>query len=189
MAESRKDQLIETAFRLFQADGYRSTGINRILDEAGVAKQTLYNHFRTKDELILAALERWDRDSRRWLIDAMEARSDDPRERLLALFDVLDEWFASAGFRGCLFVNAAAEFGDPADPIHQAAADHKQEFREYLLAQARLLEVNDPAGLTEHIALLMEGAIVTAQVGGADGVAARARAAADTLIAAAGSAA
>ena len=93
MRAPRKEHLIQTAVELFRRRGYHATGIDRIIAEAGVAKMTLYKHFRSKDDLIVAALRRWDEDSRRWLIRAIEERADEPYERLLALFDVLDEWF------------------------------------------------------------------------------------------------
>ena len=180
---SRRDHLVATAVELFAQHGYHATGIDKILAAAGVAKMTLYGHFRSKDELILAALRRWDEESRNWLVRAIEARAEDPAERLLVLFDVLDEWFESNGFNGCMFINATAEYPDPEDPIHVAAAEHKRLFGSFIHKQCIAAGVPDPSGLSAQILLLMEGAIVTAHVQGSPGVGARARRAAEILVA------
>ncbi|MDJ0935396.1 MAG: helix-turn-helix domain-containing protein, partial [Kiloniellales bacterium] len=110
MTATRRDHLVDTAAKLFARHGFHATGIDRILAEAGVAKMTLYKHFRSKDELILAALRRRDEEFRNWFRRRVEARADAPRARLLAVFDVLAEWFEQPDFAGCTFVAAAAEF-------------------------------------------------------------------------------
>ncbi len=94
---TRRDHLIDTALRLFYQQGYHATGIDRILAESGVAKMTLYKHFRSKDELILAALQLRDERFRNWLMAEMEAASPDPVERLLAMFDALEQLCREAG--------------------------------------------------------------------------------------------
>ena len=166
MPARRKEHLIETAVRLFERDGYHATGIDRILAEAGVAKMTLYNHFRSKDELILAALRARDSQFRNDLMRELASRSDDPAERLVLVFDVLADWFEQPGFSGCMFINAAAEYADPADPIHAAAAEHKRLLAAYLGEQAEAAGASNPDELTAQLALLMEGAITTAQISG-----------------------
>ena len=183
MGASRRDHLVETALKLFGRDGFHATGIDRILAEAGCAKMTLYNHFRSKDELILTALRRRDELFRNWFVRAVERRAGTPRERLLATFDVLQEWFETPDFNGCMFINASAEFGDPGDPIHAAAAEHKRlilgYFRE-LAAAAGAVECDQ---LAEGLVLLMEGAIVMRHVAGQHDAARQARASAEVLIA------
>lgn len=185
--QSRRDELIDTALRLFYTQGYHATGIDRILAESGVAKMTLYKHFRSKDELILAALRRRDEQFRNWLMGAMEQASRHPRERLLAMFDALEDWFRGRafkglGFAGCAFIKAAGEFGDQDNPINRAAAEHKRlilEYIERLCAQAGAAE---PRALAEQLALLKEGAIVTAQVRGMPEAAQVAKQVAATLL-------
>lgn len=169
--KSRRDELIDTALRLFATHGFTATGIDRILAEAGVAKMTLYKHFRSKDELILAVLQRRDEQFRDWLTGEMEKASDDPRERILAMFDALDRWFRGRafkglGFAGCTFIKAASEFGDPDHPIHCSAAEHKRRIVDYLEGLCAEAGAREPGDLAEQIALLKEGAIVTAQVRG-----------------------
>jgi AcrR family transcriptional regulator len=173
---------VDTAIRLFREHGYHATGIDKIIAEAGVSKMTLYKHFRSKDELILTALQVWDEESRAWLANAIEQRAQSPRERLLALFDVLDEWFANSDFTGCMFINAIAEFARQQDPIHLAAAQHKRLFRDYIRQLARAAGAQDPDVLGDHISLLMEGCIVTAHAMGKSNIGAKARVAAEVLI-------
>ncbi len=110
MAVSRRDHLVDTALEMFCRDGFHATGIDKILAQAGVAKMTLYNHFRSKDELILAVLRRRDERFRRAFVRAVERRASAPRDRLLAIFDALGEWFCRNDFTGCTFINASAEY-------------------------------------------------------------------------------
>jgi AcrR family transcriptional regulator len=182
MAASRKEHLIDTALRLFERDGYHATGIDRILAEAGVAKMTLYNHFRSKDELILAALRARDSRFRNEVMRELAARSEDPAERLVLVFDVLADWFEQPGFSGCMFINAAAEYADPTDPIHAAAAEHKRLFAAYLREQAEAAGASDPDELAAQLALLMEGAITTAHISGSGQAARDAQRVAELLV-------
>ena len=179
---SRRELILETAVRLFRERGYHATGIDKIIAESGVAKMTLYRYFKSKDELILAALRRWDEQSRHWLVTEIAARSKSVEERPLVLFDVLDDWFDSNDFKGCMFINAAAEYSDHDDPIHTAAAEHKRLFRRYLREQVVAGGYENADELTDQIVFLMEGAIVTAQVSRQRGAGAQARKAAETLL-------
>jgi AcrR family transcriptional regulator len=168
---SKKEHLVETAVKLFGRDGFHATGIDKILQEAGVARMTLYKHFRSKDELILAALRRRDEQFRIWFKRAIEKTGGSPAKRLLASFDALEEWFAGRAFAGvpftgCSFINATAEFSAPNHPAHQLAAEHKRLILEYLRLLASAAGAHDPDKLAWSISLLHEGAIVTAQVSG-----------------------
>ena len=182
MALSRRDHLVETALALFMRDGFHATGIDRIIAEAEVAKMTLYNHFKSKDELILAALRLRDERFRDWFIEAVEARADKPRGQLLALFGAIDEWINQPDFSGCAFINASAEYGRPDDPVHQAAAEHKRLVRDYIRKIAAQAGAADPDSLAEVLNLLIEGAIVSAHVSGQRDAAKLARRAATLLI-------
>jgi AcrR family transcriptional regulator len=182
VAVSRKEHLIDTALRLFEREGYHATGIDRILAEAGVAKMTLYNHFRSKDELILAALRARDSRFRNDVMRELAGRSDDPAERLVLVFDVLADWFEQPGFSGCMFINAAAEYADPADPIHAAAAEHKRLFAAYLREEAEAAGASNPDELGAQLALLMEGAITTAHISGSGQAARDAQRVAELLV-------
>ncbi|MCK7614688.1 TetR/AcrR family transcriptional regulator [Roseibium sediminicola] len=185
--KSRRDDLIETALRLFYKGGYTATGIDKILAEAGVAKMTLYKHFPSKDDLILAVLERRDEQFRAWLFAEMEKAGSDPRAQLLTMFDALESWFRGEafkqlGFNGCAFIHAAGEFGDLKHPAHQMAAAHKKRVVDHLETLCREAGAKDPQALAEQLALLKEGAIATAHVRGQPQAAQTAKAIAKTLI-------
>lgn len=184
----KRDHLIDTAIRLFNRHGYHATGVDRLMEETGIAKTTLYRHFASKEDLIVAALAKVDEQSRDEMRAFVEMASNDPRERLLATFDQLDLWLLDCEFKGCPFVAAAAEYGSPTDPVHQQVRLHKRLYLAYFEELVRAARLPDPKRLAAQIVMLHEGAIAFAQVLGADGVAAMARQAAEQLIEAAGGA-
>jgi AcrR family transcriptional regulator len=117
-----RERLLDTADRLFYAEGIRAVGIDRVILESGVAKSTMYVHFRTKEDLVAEYLRRRSDMMRARVTREVEARAQEPaEERVLAVFDVLDEVISEPGFRGCAFANAAAEYPHHAD-IQQAIA-------------------------------------------------------------------
>jgi len=182
MKSTKRATLIETAARLFAEHGYHATGIDRILAEAGVAKMTLYKHFPSKRDLIVEVLRQNSASFRDWFAREVHARGADPRGRLLAIFDALDSWFHSADFRGCVFVNASAEFGGPDDPIHRAAAEHKHAVGAFVRDLAADAGAPEPAKLAEDLMLLVEGAISLAHVAGRKSAARRAGQVAEPII-------
>ncbi len=183
MASARREHLLDTALSLFRTDGFHATGIDKILAKAGVAKMTLYNHFRSKDELILAALRRRDESFRHWFIREVEHRATAPRDRLLALFDALGHWLAGDGGGGCMFINAAAEYADCQHPIHAAAAEHKRLLTGYIRDLAEASGAADADRLARQLYILIEGAIVATQVCSRTDAAADAHDAAEAVIA------
>lgn len=182
MTSTKREQLVDTAIELFYRRGFNATGIDKILAEAGVAKMTLYNHFKSKDELILAALRRRDERLRDWLMRFVEEHAESARDRLLAVFDAHREWFEQDDFRGCMFINAAAEFSSIADPIHGIAAEHKRLISGYLRGLANEAGAADSERLAAQLMLLLDGAIVGAQISKDTAVADGARDAARVLI-------
>lgn len=182
MTSSARDTLLETALRLFHKDGFHATGIDRILADSKVAKATLYKYFRSKDDLMLAALRLRDARFREHLETEVAARAIGPRDALLKLFEVLGDWFASPDFRGCLFINASAEFGDPTDALHKAAAEHKAKVLDWVHRLCAKAGAPDAFGLARQLCLLKEGAIVTAQVSNDPRAAHTARALAEQLL-------
>ncbi|MBL4785254.1 MAG: TetR/AcrR family transcriptional regulator [Cohaesibacteraceae bacterium] len=182
MASAKRDHLIDTALDLFYQGGFHAVGIDRVIAQAGIARMTLYNHFKSKDELILATLQRRDEKFLSWFVAAIERLSSPAENQLLTVFDVLDEWFAAEGYAGCMFINAAAEYSDPKNPINVATRKHKQLVLEHVQEIARGSGVVDPDDVADGIVLLMEGAITTSFVCGDRHAAIKAKRAARKLI-------
>lgn len=159
-----RDHLLETALRLFNQHGYHATGIDLIIAEAGVAKTTLYRHFETKEDLILAALERRDEQERDAMRAFVEKRASGPVERLLATFDFLESWFRDELFHGCMFMSAAGEHKDIANPVFRAALLHKRLTLAYFEELAHAAQFKEPKRIAAEINLLHEGATAVAQV-------------------------
>ncbi|HEX4892358.1 MAG TPA: TetR/AcrR family transcriptional regulator [Hyphomicrobiaceae bacterium] len=178
----KREHLIDIAVRLFNRHGYHATGVDRIMEETGIAKTTLYRHFASKEDLIVAALTKIDEQSREEMRAFVESASDDPRERVLATFDQLALWLTDCEFKGCPFVAAAAEFGEPGNPVFQAVKLHKRLMLAYIEELVRAARIPDPKTVARQIVMLQEGAIAYAQVLGCEGVIATAKAAAEKLI-------
>jgi len=178
-----RERILFTALDLFHAHGFHAIGLDRILAEAGVTKTTFYNHFQSRDALIREAIELRDR----WDQAAFERRLKEiagyvPRDLLLGMFDVLDEWFTHASFRGCIFLHACAEFPSPHDPIHQAAAQHYAVSERTIAQVARAAGAPEPEALARSWSLLMQGAITTRMATGDDQAARRARGLAELVL-------
>lgn len=182
MTGKKREQLLDCAASLFRANGFRATGIDRILEASGCAKMTLYNHFGSKEELILACVRRADEAWRTAVAAELEQRCSDPRERLLALFDVAADIVGDADFCGCFFLRAAHEFHDLDDPVHAAAADNKRLFMDYLAGIAAAAGAREPATLAKSLLMLLDGAITYVHVCGDASAAALARRNAAMLI-------
>jgi AcrR family transcriptional regulator len=182
MPAGRKDALVETATEMFHRNGFHATGIDRILAEAGIAKMTLYKHFRSKEELIVAGLERRSEEYRTWLRTGVEERARSAKKRLLAVFDLVAESLTKDGDRGCIFVNACAEYGDRSHPVHQAAAAHKAAVHSYFQELAQTAGAVDATALADQVMLLTEGATAIGQVSGPEAATRHLRKAAKQLI-------
>lgn len=162
VASTRREALLEAALELFNREGYRAVGIDTLLQQAGVAKMTLYKHFRSKEELIAAVLERRGAAIAAEIVarvDAVPAEAPDPaRARLLAVFAWLDDWLRSAGFQGCLFAKAAGEYPQSAELPRRAALAFKDSCRDLLERLCAELGCADPRSLARQLELLIEGA-------------------------------
>lgn len=180
---TRRQHLIEVAIDLFNQYGYHATGIDLILEKAKVSKRTLYVHFRSKDELILAALRHYDGLFRNHFMTQVEKSAKTPLERLLAVYQVAQEWFMQNNFYGCMFINAIGEYSEDDSPIREVCKEFKRLMRAYILELCQEAGLAEPDELANELSLLLEGAIVTAQVTKNPEAAAVARNAANTIIA------
>jgi AcrR family transcriptional regulator len=161
-----RDRIVEAAYRLFCEHGIRAVGVDRVVAESGVAKMTLYRHFRSKDDLVLAFLdEREERWTRGWLQAATEQRAASPAERMMVLFDLLDEWFQEPDYVGCPIVNTLLEGHRHHPKIHDAAVQRLEVIRMLLQRYAEEAGVEDAEEASYRIQVLMMGAIVSAARG------------------------
>jgi len=176
-----RERILETAERLFYRDGYRAVGVDTIIAESGVAKMTLYRHFRSKDELIAAYLERANHQLLGW-IEGLIAPHADPRAALIAVFDGVAKLASSPECLGCAFVGAAAEFPEPEHLGHRVALEHKRAVAARLRELAEAAGARDPQELAEQLLLVMDGAWSASRVFGPGNHGRRAAEAARTLI-------
>jgi len=183
--QKTRDRLIDAALDLFYEHGFHATGIDRILHETGVSKQTFYNHFESKDDLAVAAINLRDQRELEALHEAVVARAgDDPHASMLAVFEAVDEWFTGRDYNGCIFINACAEFPSRHDPVHIAARAHWDTAKSVLREWAAAAGARDPDALAAELALLLQGAFTQRLVEGADDAAKIARRAAERAMAA-----
>ncbi len=185
MRPSRQDELVEKALQVFYRNGFHATGMDMLAAQTGISKTSMYKYFRTKEDLILAALKLRDQQFRDWLFNRMAELGSTPRGQLIAIFDALKEWFAQDGYQGCMFIKASAEYQEVSDPIHALSAEHKHLMFEHvrdLAAQAGAVKAD---ALARSLLILKEGAIVTAHLSHAGNPAMDAKAAAKTLLASA----
>lgn len=170
MPPSRREELVDAAMRVFHRHGFHGTSLDRVLEESGVSRMTLYNHFASKDELIIASLRRRDEIFRNRMKKFVDARADAPLDRVFAIFDYHEQWFSEPDFSGCMFINASAEFDDANGPVRRVAADHKLEVLRYVREQCEAAGFEDADELAQRLNLLIEGSIVTAHVVGRTGI-------------------
>ena len=164
-SEARR-RILETADRLFYRDGIRAVGIDRIIAEAKVAKMSLYKHFPSKDDLILAVLRHREQGVLEFFRSAMERHGKKAKSPLRAFFAALKDFFESPGFRGCPFQNAAVELADPTHPGTEFVRGHKQRFSEFLRGLVEQTVGKAAAKVTPAVNILVEGAIITAVIQG-----------------------
>ncbi|NUS65675.1 MAG: TetR/AcrR family transcriptional regulator [Saccharothrix sp.] len=170
---------------LFYLRGIRATGVDLVAAEAGVAPTTLYRLFASKDDLVGAYVERADLEFRDLFTAAVDGAGPDPRDRILAVFDLVFAEVSADAFRGCKFLMSLAEFPQPELPAHRNALAAKSWTRERIGELVGELGVDDPAELADHLMLVFEGLHASAQSFGPDGPAKRARALAERLLPAA----
>ena len=161
-----RQRILETADRLFYQEGIRAVGIDRIIAEAGVAKMSLYKHFRSKDDLILAALMYREEGVLEFFRLSMAQHAKKVKNPLRAFFAALKDFFESPGFRGCPFQNAAVELADPSHAGTEFVRGHKQRFSEFLRELVEETVGKAGAKFAPAVCVLVEGAIVTAVIQG-----------------------
>jgi AcrR family transcriptional regulator len=163
--QDARERILEAAYALFAHQGTRSVGVDAIIEKSGVAKMTLYRHFKSKQDLVLAFLDRretlWTED---WLIREVNTRAHDPRGRLLAVFDAYHDWFQLEDFEGCAFINVLLEYRSD-NPLHASAASHLAKVRAFVRELATQADLQDVAVFCDVWHMLMKGCTIAAAEG------------------------
>jgi AcrR family transcriptional regulator len=169
---STRDRILDAATELFYAHGIRAISADKIIERAGITKVTFYRHFRTKDALVVAYLERqaaWERGA----LDELRASADDDAEALRRFAAAAGAEACRPGFRGCAFINAAAEYADPDGPVRKVVAEHRTWYRQMFAGMLGRMGVAHPEQAADEVMMLRDGAMVSgsldepSRVGGA----------------------
>lgn len=182
-AETAEARLLDAAETLFNERGVQAVGMDAIRSASGVSLKRLYQVFPSKDDLLEAVLRRRD-EAVRSGIEQYTAARETPRERVLAVFDYLEDWFAQPTFRGCVFINAFGEMGGVSQGVAEVARANKRSLQEHfteLVAAAGVPPEQTP-DLAAQLAVLANGAMATAGITGSPTPAGHAREAAKTLL-------
>ncbi len=163
-SSAARQQILETASKLFYEKGIPYVGINEVIAESNVAKRTLYRWFASKDKLIEEVMKYRAEQWIQWFEKAVTERGKTPKERLLATFDVLREWYASPGFRGCPFINAVLEIADPSHKAHHVSINLRESIRQIIMRLATEAGVQAPDAFSKQYLLLIGGASLMATI-------------------------
>lgn len=161
-SDSASERLLSVANELFCREGIHATGIKKVLDESGVARRTLYEHFGSKENLVRAVLQRESALWLGWFRDFILNAADTPRDQLLAIFDALKVWFEDEAFFGCAFINSVMESHKQDDSIRELAQQHREDTNRFIHELAGKARAEDPQLLAEQLGILVDGAIVGA---------------------------
>jgi AcrR family transcriptional regulator len=163
-----RERILATAYDLFARRGVRDVGVDELIARAAVAKATFYRHFPSKDDVVLAFLERREQ---LWTFEMVEKeakrRGSTAEDQLLAIFDIFDEWFRRADFEACSFINVLLEMGSK-HRLGEASIAHLENIRSMVRCLAEEAALREPAGFAHSWHILMKGAIVAAAEGDAD---------------------
>ncbi|MFC8801014.1 TetR/AcrR family transcriptional regulator [Promicromonospora sp. NPDC057138] len=157
---STRDRILDAATELFYAHGIRAISADKIIERAGITKVTFYRHFHTKDALVVAYLERqvaWERDA----LGGLRESVDDDAEALRRFAAAIGDVTCKPGFRGCAFINAAAEYADPDGPVRKVVAEHRTWYRGLFAGMLGELGVADTEQAADELMMLRDGAMVS----------------------------
>lgn len=179
-----RERILDTAFMLFYARGIRAVGVDLIIAESRVAKATFYAHFPAKDDLVLAYLDKVDSIWTQQLKAAAEDAGPEPADQLVGLFDALTTACRRVGYRGCAFINAAAE-SQPGSAVHDRTVVHKSAVIQWMRQLAAEAGAHDPPTLARALSLLLDGGLASGALDADPEAAEAAKASARTIVTAA----
>ena len=170
-AAETRERIVEAAAGLFYEEGIRAVSADRVIAEVGMNKATFYRYFPTKDDLTVAYLERRSAQEQEAARQIREALPDDPAAVFRAMVAAAGQEACSPGFRGCAFINAAAEYADPTHPVRRAVDQHRQWFQEMIEQQLQRLGIVDAPLVADALVLLRDGAMVSGYLSDSEAVA------------------
>ncbi|BBR54876.1 TetR family transcriptional regulator [Pseudomonas putida] len=176
-----KERLLKIGEDLIYRGGIAATGMDLLVKTSGVARKSIYRYFGTKEALVIEILKRRDRNWMRWFESEVN-KADSAADKLLRMFDVLCDWFASENFRGCAFINTAGETGDPEDPVRRVDKEHKENVKAFVLSLCKEYGFDDPEARARQFLILIDGAITVAHLLGDSRSAVDAKAIAQQLL-------
>jgi AcrR family transcriptional regulator len=179
--QNAREQLLAAAADLFYREGFRAVGVDTISAVSGVGKMTLYRHFSSKDDLIVAYLNEANAQFWAWFEKAVE-NAPTPRQKIVAFFESLAELASKPICHGCPFLNAAVDFPDPVHPGHAVALEHKNAVRARFRDLVEQAGYANPDRLADQLLLMMDGAFISIRLYGMDGPALYVARAAETLL-------
>jgi AcrR family transcriptional regulator len=153
--EKPRDRIVSTAAKLFYSHGINATGVAQICEAANVSKRTLYVHFETKEALVVAAMSLL---GDAWFAACTDSKSDNPKDRIVHVFDMVEPMAEKPDFYGCIFMNTSIELRSTNAPGIKVVTEFKTKLYEYFKQQAELMEVSEPDVLAEQLLLLYDGA-------------------------------
>lgn len=163
MSQKRQD-IIETAFRLFSENGFYATGIDQIIAESNTSKKTFYYRFKSKMDLVVAVLGHYEESFFNQLNKELLKHGSDPCTQLIKLFEIAQGWYRSKKFNGCLAISAMSEFGNKDKHVVEACASFKHKERVLLLSIVKDMNVADPDKVADYLMILLEGIGATAHM-------------------------
>lgn len=176
------ERILATASELFYQKGIQHVGINEVIANSDVAKRTFYKHFPSKDKLILEVMLYREKQWLQWFEESVAQRGKTAKDKLLATFDVLGEWYAQPDFRGCPFINAVLELANANHPAHQVSVTLREAIRTHVMRLATAAGVRNPQEFSQQYLLLIGGASLMATIEGTPAGADHARQALSVLI-------
>jgi AcrR family transcriptional regulator len=159
-----REKIIDIAADLFYERGIYAVGVDEIVAQAGIAKMTLYNYFISKDQLVLAVLQRNEDRWWGWFDSAIKRLGKSPKKRLIAIFDAIEEWFEEDAYKGSPFVNARIQVSNSMYPIYFSTDEFRQRLREYIVDLGDMAELDNSQQLADQFLILIIGANVLAVI-------------------------
>ncbi len=159
-----REKILIAAAELFYGKGFNQVSVNEVIANSDVARATFYRYFPSKDELILEVMRFQAKRWLKWFEDALNQRASSPKGKILASFDVLQEWYISPDYHGCPFIKAALEIADVSHPVNQVAVMARQSIRTYIFKLALEAGIPKPEVFSQQYLLLVSGSILMASI-------------------------